>query len=129
MVRMTDRDRERIGGIGARDLCAGKQHAQHRLHLFLRRAAGADDRLLDQPRRIFGDHQPAARAAEQHDPARVRELQRRLRIVVDEHFFDRRACRRMIGDHRGERGIEMREPVRQRRLGIGLHLPVKRWTT
>src|SRR3546814_1671480 len=60
--------------IRPRDLGTGQQHPQHRLYLFLCRAAGADDRLLDQPRRIFADRQPGARAAEQHDAAGVREL-------------------------------------------------------
>src|SRR3546814_1934995 len=30
----------------------------------------------------------------------------------------------MIGDHRREHCVEMREPVGQGRLGVGLHLPV-----
>src|SRR3546814_3664715 len=30
----------------------------------------------------------------------------------------------MIGDHRRERRVEMREPVGQGGLGVGLHLPV-----
>ena len=69
MVRMADRNRQRIGRVGTRDLCTGKQGAQHRLYLLFRRAAGADDRFLDQPRRIFGDREPAARAAQQDDAA------------------------------------------------------------
>ena len=121
---MADRNRQRIGRIGARDLRAWEQHAQHRLHLFLRRAAGADDGLLDEARCIFADRQPGACAGEQRDAAGVRQLQRRLRIVVDEHFLDRRARRCMIGDHGGEHGVEMSEPVGQGRFRVGLYLPV-----
>src|SRR3546814_1242523 len=64
--------------------------------------------------------QPGPRAGEEGDAAGVGKLQRRLRIVVDEDFLDRRAHGRMVGDHRGEHGVEMREPVGQGGLGVGL---------
>ena len=47
-------------------------------------------------------------AAWQGDAARMGEFERRLGIVVDEHLFDCSLYRRMIGDHRGEHGVEMR---------------------
>ena len=125
MVRVRDRDGERVGGVRPGDDRAGKQHAQHRLYLFLGRGSGADDRHLDQSRRIFADRQAAARAGEQHHAARVGEFQRRLRVVVGEHFLDRGTVGTVVGDHRRQRGIEVREPVGQRRLRIGAHLAVR----
>ena len=102
MMRVGDRDRERVGGIGAGDLHAGKQARHHRVDLRLLRAAGADDRLLDQRRRIFADLDPGARGAHQHHAARLPELQRRLRVLVDEHLFDRGRGGLLLGDQRLE---------------------------
>lgn len=124
MVRMADRDCQRVRCVGPCDFRSGQQYAQHRLHLLLRCAPGANDRLFDQARRIFGDRQAATRTREQRDTARVGEFQRRLRVVVDEHLLDRRRGRRMINDHRRQDCVKMREPVGQRSLRVGLHMPV-----
>ena len=88
-------------------------------------AADPDHRLLDQPRRIFADLEAAPRGGEQHDAARLAELQRRLRIFVEEHFLDR-GGRRADG-RRGRRRAPPSSADQaggQRRLGIGADLAV-----
>ena len=115
---------ERVGRIGARDRRAGQQHLEHRLDLRLLRRPGADDGLLDQPRGVFGYRQPGAPARRQHRAARLRQLEGRLRVLVDEHLLDRRAVGRVGGNHRGDGVVEMREPLGHGRVRLGRHLPV-----
>ena len=55
MMRVGDRDGERVGGVGAGDLRPGKQARDHRVDLRFFGIAGADDGLLHQPRGIFAD--------------------------------------------------------------------------
>ena len=59
MMRVGDRDRERVGGVGAGDLHSGKQARDHRVDLRLLGIADADDGFLHQPRRIFANSSPA----------------------------------------------------------------------
>lgn len=53
-MRVSNRHRQRIGGVGAGNGDPGQQYAEHRLHLPLVRAAGADNAFLDQSRGMFG---------------------------------------------------------------------------
>ena len=73
-MRVRDRDGERIGGIVRGRIGLGQQHADHHAHLRLVAVAGADDRLLDQVRRIFGDRHAGARRHHHGDAARLAEL-------------------------------------------------------
>ena len=79
---------------GARRLRLRQQHADHHLDLLLVGMADADHRLLDEVGGIFGDAQARHRRHHQRDAARLAELQRRLRIAVDEGLLDRRLVRR-----------------------------------
>jgi hypothetical protein len=54
---------ERVRGVGRRRAGKPQQPAHHFLHLFLRRLAVPDHRLLHLQRRVFGDRQPACTAA------------------------------------------------------------------
>ena len=87
MMRVGDRHRERVGGIGSGDLHAGQKAGDHRVDLRLLGGTIAHHRFLDQPSRIFADVDASPGRAHQHDSARLAELQRRLRILVHEHFF------------------------------------------
>ena len=98
VVGVGDRDGERVGGIGAGDRGAGQQPLDHRVDLRLFGIAVADHRLLDQPGGIFADLEPGAGGDHQHHPARLAELQGRLRVLVDEHLLDRGGVGRAIGD-------------------------------
>ena len=66
----------------------------------LLRRAGADHRLLDQPGGIFADLQARAGGDHQCNTAGLAELERRLRVLVDEHFLDGGGLRGMIHEQR-----------------------------
>ena len=55
--------------------------------------------------RAGGDHQ--------HDAARLGELERRLRVLVDEDFLGRRAVRAVVDEHRLELRREVGEAARE----------------
>ncbi len=124
MMRVGDCDRERIGGVGAGDLHAGKQAHDHRVDLRLLGIAVADHRFLDQPRGIFADRDPGAGGDHDGHPARLAELERRLRVLVDEHFLDRGGVGPLLGQQRFERIGQCRKALGKRRGAVGLDLPV-----
>jgi len=113
-MRVRDRHRQRVGGVRAGNFNAGEQALDHRVDLRLFGRAGADHRLLDQPRRIFADFDPGAGSDHQCDTARLAELERRLRVLVDEYFLDRSGLRRMIGDDRFKLRREVGKALSQR---------------
>ena len=61
MMRMRNRNGERVSGVRPGDLRAGKQPRDHRVDLRFLGVAVADHRLFDQPRRIFADIHSCAR--------------------------------------------------------------------
>ena len=102
----------------------GSSRDDHRVDLRLLGAAGADHRLLDEPRRIFADVDPGASGGHEDDAARLAELERRLRVLVGEDLLDRRGAGRMLLDHGLELLGERGKPARQRRSGVGPDLAV-----
>jgi hypothetical protein len=90
MVRVGNGNGKRIGFIGAFERRFRQEERDHRLDLLLFGVAGADDRFLDQVRRIFGNAQAEPRRSEKDGAARLPELQRRSWIFVDEGLLDRR---------------------------------------
>ena len=125
MMRVGDRDRERVGGVGAGDLHAGKQARDHRVDLRLVGAAGADDRLLDQRAAAYSPTSIPARAAHISTTPRAWPS-----LSVDCGFWltntssTAAAVGPVLGDHRLELLREPGQPLRQRRRRIGLDLPV-----
>jgi hypothetical protein len=97
MMGVSDRDREGISGIGTGDCRAREQALNHGTDLDLLGRTGSDHGLLDQGGRIFADLDSCARRYHQGNASGLAELERRLRVLVDEHFLDRRRVRRMIG--------------------------------
>src|SRR5581483_11943816 len=77
---------------------------------------GADDGLLDQVRRVFGDLDAGARGHQHGNAARLAELERRDRIAVDEGRFHRRFMRRKFVDHAAEPVMDGDEPPAERHL-------------
>ena len=117
---VADRHRQRVGGVGRFGLAGGQQHLDHHLHLRLFGVADADHRLLDQVGGVFGDRQFHQRQRRQRRAARLAELQRRLRVAVDEGFLDRRLGRPLVVDELGDRAMDQRQPLgeRSRRVGV-----------
>ena len=105
---------------GERAWLDGQQHPDHHRHLGLLGVADADDCLLDEIGRVFGDRQALEGERRERDAARLAELQRRLRIAVDESLLDRRLGRPLAFDEARERAMDRREPLgeRGRRVGV-----------
>jgi len=123
-MRVGDGDGEGIGGVGAGDLHAGKQTRDHRVDLRLFRAAGADDRFLDEGRGVFANlHARPRRAHQRHAPG-LAELQRRLRVLVDEHLLDRGSGGGKIDDQSFQLVSKRRQAAGQRRIRVGFDLAV-----
>jgi len=124
MVGVGDGDGERVGRVGALDLHARKQALDHKVDLRFLRRAGADDGFLDEARGIFADGEPGAGGGHQDDTARLGELERRLRVLVEEYFLG--GC--AVGVVIGEDGVELRGEVGQALgqgfAGAGLELAV-----
>ncbi len=119
-----DGDGERVGRVGAGDLHSRQEALDHGVDLRLLRAAGADHRLLDQPRRIFADRDGQAGGGEENDSAGLAELQRRLGIVVDEHLLDRGRAGPVLGEDGEKAAVQLEQPGRQLGLGVGADLAV-----
>jgi hypothetical protein len=86
--------------------------------------AYADNGLFDEPRCIFADFDPGACGDHDHDAAGLTELQRGLRILVDEHFFHRGGGRGVVIDQGFQLIRERRQAARQRRVRVGADLAV-----
>ena len=124
MMRVGDCYGERVGGVGAGNPGAGKQPRDHGVDLRLLGIAVPDHRLFDQPRGIFAHFEPATRGDHDYHAARLAEFQRRLRVLIDEHFFDCGTVRPLVGDESVELVGEMCETARKFRRAVGLELPV-----
>lgn len=124
MMSVGDGDGERVGGVWSHDRGAGQQALDHGVDLRLVGGSGAYHRLLDQRRRIFADLDPGAGREHQGNAAGLAELEGRLRVLVDEHFLDRGAIRRPVGEQRLDLRSEVGQAFRQRLLGVGPELAV-----
>ena len=124
MMRMRDRNRKRVGRIGARNFHAGQQPRDHRMDLRLIGAAGANHCLFDEPRGIFANHDPGARGCKQANAARLPEFERRLGVGIDKNLLDRRAIGLVREQHIGERAIKHHQSLGQRHFGIGADLTI-----
>ena len=74
MVRVSDRDRQRIGSIGRVRSRLWQQKADHGLDLAFLGVSRAGDSLFDQIGRIFGNRQSGARRGEKCDASRLTKL-------------------------------------------------------
>ena len=81
MMRVGDRDGERVGGVGPGNLHARKKAGDHRVDLRLFGAAGSDDRLLDQGRSVFADLDARARALCDDVGLPIRLLHASMRVL------------------------------------------------
>ena len=124
MVGVSDCDGECVRRVWAGDRRAWEQPRDHRVDLHLFGIAVADHRFLDEPGCIFTDCYAGASRNHDDNAARLAELERRLRVLVDEHFLDRGAFGLMLGDQCFELAGEVGEPLGQRRGASGLEVAV-----
>ena len=120
MMRMRHRDGERVGGVLGLRIGLRQQHADHQADLRLLGVAGADDRLLHQVRRVFGDQHAGLRRHQQRDAARLPELQRRDRVAVDEGRLDRGLVGPEFVDDARQPVMDRHQPLGERELLVGL---------
>jgi hypothetical protein len=124
MMGMSDGDRQCVRSVRPGNHRAGQQPRYHRMHLILAGIADADDRLLDQPRRIFANLYSRSCRVQKADAARLSQLQCRLWIGVDEDFLDRCRTWPMLEDEVRQGGVQRQQPRRQRSLTVRLDLPI-----
>src|SRR5215212_10104138 len=115
-MRVGDGDGERVGGVVARRVGLRQKDTHHRLDLPLLGVPGADDRLLDEVGGIFRHRKPGERRDQERDAAGMAELQRRLRIAVDESLLDGDLVRGKVGDDCGKAVMELAQALGERRL-------------
>src|SRR5688572_6252924 len=124
MVGVGDCDGEGVGGVGAGDGGAGEEAHHHGVDLRFVGAAGADHRLLDQPRGIFADTEAGAGGGGEDDAAGLAELEGRLRVLVDEHLLDRGGLRMVLGNQGFELARKVGEALGQRGVGLRFELAI-----
>ena len=88
-MRVTDRHRQSIGGIGPGNLTVGQKALDHRLHLFFVCVPNTDDGFFDPVRGVFGHRETLLGRCDQDRTPGQSEFEGRLRIFVYESFFDR----------------------------------------
>ena len=113
MMRVGDRDRQRVGGIRASDLHTGKQPRDHGVNLCFLGTAGADDRFLDKARGIFSNLDSCTCGAHQRHAAGLPEFERRLRVLINEDFLDCGGGRSVASKQLLEFTGKERKPQRQ----------------
>ena len=113
MMRVADRDGQRVGGIGAGDLDPGKLQAHHVVDLRLGGMSHAHHGLFHRIGRVFSDHQPGLRRHQKGYSARLTQLQRGHRVLVDEGMLHRRGIGGIAAHHFGQLRMERDQPLRQ----------------
>ena len=106
---MTDGNCKRIGRVRLRFGIQRQQRSHHVGDLRLAGAAAADDGLFHGTGRVFVNRQIRANRRRDGDAARMAQLQRRLRIAGEKHFFDGELARRMGTDQFRNAAIDYRQ--------------------
>jgi hypothetical protein len=99
MMGMTQSNCQGIGGILGRSRTQPQQGAYHVLHLTLLRPAVSGNRLFHQSRRIVVDLQIMVQSRNNRRTSSLAEFQRRSRVTVDVHIFNRSHLGSMEPDH------------------------------
>ncbi len=112
-VRMTDRNRQRIGGVGVQASVQAEERLHHVLDLHLVGAARTDDRQLDLARRIFEDLHGRGKGAAQRRAARLAELERAVGVAMHEHALDGDLGGRVARDQLANLGVDLLQAPRE----------------
>ena len=124
VMKVANRHRESVrrvvwfGNRGKR-----KKHPHHFLDLMFFGVAVADDRLFDQPRRIFTNFERRSFRGQQGNPAYLSEFQRDFWIVGVEGFFNGAGIRFQSGNHFIQCPTDFQEARGKTRRGRELHYP------
>ena len=110
---MTDSNREAVGLVGLQCLANAEQAFNHVLHLVLAGRAGADDRLLDLARGIFGDFESGLVTRTNRRAPRLSEFQCRIGVTRHEYVFDPHLLGPVLPDYRFYLGEYVSQALRQ----------------
>ena len=105
---MTERDRERIGGIGGESTLGGEHRADHVRDLQLVGTAESHGGELDGARGVLGDLEICAHRGER-SATRLPQLQGAVDVAREEDFFDSDLLRSMDLDERAQFVVDARE--------------------
>src|SRR5271170_2178668 len=120
MLGVRDRKSERVGSIRRSGGRGRQQHSDHLRDLLFFGVAEPDDGLLDDVCRIFGDRQAHQGRRRQRDSAGLAELERRLRIAIDESLLDRGFVRLLRFDQLDQRAMDFRKTLGERPVSARL---------
>src|SRR5262245_7709128 len=111
---VADGERQRVGGVGRPGRGVEPQQARHhRADLVLVGPPGTGDRRLDLARRV-GLHRHAGPGGGEHgDGAGLRGAHDGAHVVLAEHPLDGHRVRPVPADERGQRGLQVQQPVCQ----------------
>lgn len=112
MLRMAERDGERIGRIGGEPALDLEQCTHHVGHLQLVRGTGADGRELHRTGRVLRGFQAPERG--KRGTARLPQFEGAVDVAADEHALHRDLGRRPLRDERGDAGVDARQPLGDR---------------
>src|ERR1700736_6340050 len=121
VMRVRDRDSERVGGVGGFRFGLGQQNLQHHQNLVLVGVAGADHGLLDLVRRIFRNRNPKHRRRQHRDAPRLSKFQGGDAVLVDKSLLDCGLRRLEITEHGGKSLIDRQQAARQRQAVSRFH--------
>src|SRR4051794_40604477 len=109
---LTDRQRERVGGVsGRRTLTELEDPGDHRGHLFLARPPRPGDRGLHLARCVQRDRQPAPGGHHHRHAGRLRRAHHGTNVLLGEHALDRDRVRLVLGDPLLELRLDPDEPL------------------
>jgi hypothetical protein len=88
---MANRDGQRIGGIGPRNINSWELEPNHVVDLFLVCVPHANDCLLDRIRRVFTYRYPCLCRDKHRNPAGLTKFEGSRAVLVDKRLFYRRS--------------------------------------
>ena len=111
MMRVADRDGQRVGGVLALRIGLRQQHADHHADLRLLAVAGADHGLLHHVGRVFGDRQarPCA-GTSMAMPRAWPSLSVAAALALTKVASTAASCGRVSLDHRGQPVMDDHQP-------------------
>ena len=119
-VRVANRDRQCIRRVFAVENGPRQKGLHHHLDLVLVAMSRAGHGFFHQVRRIFGNAQARLRGNQKRDAARLAQLQRRAGVAVDEGVLHGGFLRGVLRHHQRQPVMQLAQPQRQLRLGVGL---------
>ena len=123
-MQVRDGDGERVRRVERRGRDAQLQeHTHHLLNLLLLGSAVADDRLLDETRRVLGYLDSGALRRDEHDAAHLSELERGLGVDGEESLLDGAHVWTKLLNQTFDAVADFQEPRREALARSRLHRP------